>query len=188
MAGYLCEKYLMDLPHIKHVADLARVLFRGFTPHLGLRRPELLYLELAAYLRDLGMFIHNRAHHKHTEYIISSLTLFRLTDDEMKIIACVARYHRKAPPLARHPLYASLPSDKQILVQKLSSLLRIANALDCSHKQKVRTVEVETAGGQEIRLVARTNEGLALENAMFQDRKMLLEEITGSNITLVVKR
>ncbi len=187
VARFLCQKYHVDIKHAEHVAHLSKVLFVSLKDILGLDEGDMLYLLLAAYLHDMGMFINNRAHHKHTEYIISSSTLFRLTDDKMKIVACIARYHRKAPPLRTHYLYNSLPSGQQILVQKLGALLRVANALDGSHKQKIREMKVDLSRKNEIILNVKTDRSFTLEKTFFLERKALFEEISGSRITLSVR-
>ena len=187
VANFLCNKYDVDTNHVQQVANMAKTLFEHLRDHLGLSEDDLLYLLLAAYLHDIGIFIHNRSHHKHSEYIINSLSLFRLTEEEMNIIACVARYHRKALPLGTHPLYNSLPSDQQILVQKLSALLRIANSLDRSHKQKIEKLEIKFSRTQDVTLLAYAKDSLILEKADFLEKKDLFEEITGNDISLLIK-
>lgn len=187
VAMFLCKKYGVDLNHSENVAKMSETFFKKFKDHLGLKDEDLIYLLLAAYLHDIGTFIHNRAHHKHTEYIISQLNLFRLSEDDVKIIACVARYHRKATPRNTHMLYSSLPSDKQILVQKLCSLLRMANALDRTHKQKVHKLEVKMNKNQDVTLVVHTKENFNLEKAAFLDKKGFFEEITGNKTGLSIK-
>ena len=187
VAHYLCRKWSMDLDHLKHVAGLAGQLFGAFKDHLGLEEKHLAYLLLAGYLHDLGMFINNRSHHKHSEYVISSLNLFRLTEDEINIIACIARYHRRSAPLKTHLLYNSLASDQQILVQKLSALLRIANALDRSHKQKVKKLQVKFNVTGDAALIVHTHANFLLEKENFLEKKELFEEITGNKLTLTVK-
>src|SRR5205085_747572 len=72
VAHFVCHKYGMDLNHLKHVAFITDQLFNAFKDILGLGEQDHIYLILAAYFHDLGMFINNRAHHKHSEYIISS--------------------------------------------------------------------------------------------------------------------
>ena len=133
------------------------------------------------------MFINNRAHHKHSEYIISSSNLFRLTEDEINIIACIARYHRRSAPLKTHLVYNSLASNQQILVQKLSALLRIANALDRSHKQKAKRLEIKFNASGDATIVVFTHENFLLEKENFLEKKELFEEITGNKLTLTVK-
>ncbi len=187
VAKFLCERFNMDLKHSRQVAKLSEDLFESLKDVLGLEEKHLLYLTLAAYLHDIGMFINNRSHHKHTEYVINSLNLFRLTDEEIKMIACIGRYHRRGAPSASHPAYNSLNPEKQILVQKLSALLRIANALDRSHKQKVKKIEIAFTKRQDISLIVYTNANFILERAGFNEKKGLFEEVTGNKINLAVK-
>lgn len=187
VATFLCQKYNLDLSHLQHVAKMSEVIFDGLKENLGLKKKDFLYLILASYLHDIGMFIHNRAHHKHTEYIISSLNLFRLTDEEIKIISCIGRYHRKAPPMDSHLIYTSLHPEKQILVQKLSAILRIANSLDRSHKQKIEKLEIKLNSSGDVTLIACTQKSLILEKSDFLDKKDLFEEITGNKASLVLK-
>ncbi|MBL8013250.1 MAG: HD domain-containing protein [Candidatus Omnitrophica bacterium] len=188
VATYLCRKFNLDLKHMGHVAELSKTLFHEFKTSLGLQETDLQYLILSAYLHDIGMFINNRAHHKHTEYVINSLNLFRLTEDEIKIIAAVARYHRKSSPLTTHLIYNSLSSAQQILVQKLSAILRIANALDRSHRQKVKRLEVKFSKTEDIQLIVYTHEGFLLEKSSFMEKKGFFEEITGNRLVLTVRQ
>ncbi|HNV23465.1 MAG TPA: HD domain-containing protein, partial [Candidatus Omnitrophota bacterium] len=187
IAKWICKKYHVDLNHVEHVAQLSETLFNGFKETLGLKKTELLYLLLATYLHPIGMFVYNRAHHKHTEYLISNLNLFRLTDEEIKMIACIARYHRRGLPADTHMLYRSLPKDKQILIQKLSAILRISNALDRSHKQKIKKLEVGLTRSSDIILTATIDTGFVLEKLEFMDKKTMFEEIAGKKINLKIQ-
>ncbi len=187
IARALCLKYNVDLNHARSVADLCDQLFGEFKDILGLKKTDSLYLLLAAYLHDIGMFIYNRSHHKHTEYIVSSLNLFRLTDEEIKTIACIARYHRKGAPAESHLLFPFLPRDKRILVQKLSAILKIANALDRSHKQKVKKLEVKFNRSQDITLTVYADGNFLLEKLDFLDKKELFEEISGHKLNLKIQ-
>lgn len=184
MAKFFCQKFDADLDHVQQVANLAEMLFKHFRELLGLKDNELLYLILAAYLHDIGMFINNRSHHKHSEYIVNALNLFQLSDEEIKIIACVGRYHRRTGPQKSHLLYGSLDIEDKLLVQKLSALLRIANALDRSHKQKIKNIEVRFNKVQDITLVVEAKDSCLLEKADFLEKKELFEEVTGSKINL----
>jgi exopolyphosphatase/guanosine-5'-triphosphate,3'-diphosphate pyrophosphatase len=187
VAHFLCNKWGMDLDHLKQVAAISEQLFDAFKDNLGIEEKHKTYLLLAAYLHDLGMFINNRSHHKHSEYVISSLNLFRLTETEINIIACIARYHRRSAPLKSHLLYNSLSSEEQILVQKLCALLRIANSLDRSHKQKVKKLQVKFNAGGDATLVIFTHANFLLEKENFLEKKELFEEITGNKLTLSLK-
>jgi len=184
--NFICRRYNADIKHGTYVASIAEKLFGVLYEQLGIKKDDCLYLTLAAHLHDVGMFIHNRSHHIHSEYVISTMNMFRLTEAEVKMIACIARYHRKGAPSKNHLLYNSLPPDKQIMVQKLSSLLRMANAFDRSHKQKVKKLDVKVQNN-DINLIVSVEENFILEEDDFAEKKELFEEITGSRISLSVK-
>ncbi len=187
IAKAICKKFNMDIKHSQQVADLSDMLFDNLKETLGLKKGDLLYLLLAAHLHDLGMFVYNRAHHKHSEYLISNLNLFRLSNEEIKVIACIGRYHRKGTPAETHFLYNSLSKDKQVLVQKLSSVLRLSNALDRSHKQKVKKLEVKFNRSQDITLTVFVPGNFLLEKIDFQEKKGMFEEISGNKINLKIQ-
>jgi exopolyphosphatase/guanosine-5'-triphosphate,3'-diphosphate pyrophosphatase len=186
-AKFLCQKYNADTKHAQHVAELSGTIFEAVKDMLGLKREEKIYLTLAAHLHDLGTFVHNRAHHKHTEYLLSALSLFRLSDEEMKIVACVSRYHRGNAPSPAHPLYVSLSQENRILVQKLCSVLRMANALDRTHKQKVKKFDALLGEHGELVLGVVTHHNFILERLDLMDKKDLFENLAGSRVLLQEK-
>ena len=188
VAKFICKKFDADLKHAQHVVYLSEELFSQCKEFLGLQTHELLYLKLAAYLHNVGRLVNSRGHHKHAEYIISSLNLFRLTEQEIKIIACVARYHRKAIPQKSHILFNTLTNDQKVLVHKLSGLLRLANALDSSHKQKITKLDIAISRQREITLTVYSTKDLTLERVYIQDARRLIEDISGLKLTFVVKR
>ncbi|MDD5155140.1 MAG: HD domain-containing protein [Candidatus Omnitrophica bacterium] len=186
-AKSICSRYRADISHARYVADMSEIIFGALREKLGLKKDTLLYLLLASYLHDIGMFIHNRAHHKHSEYIISAMNFPRLREEDVKIIACISRYHRKASPNETHLIYSSLSLENQIVVQKLSSLLRIANALDRSHKQKIEKLEVKISQKGDVALIAYVKGNFMLEQEDFMNKKTLFEEITGNKVSLSIK-
>jgi len=133
------------------------------------------------------MSVSNRSHHKHSEYMISALNLFRLTDEEIKIIACVARYHRKSTPQDSHLLFKSLPLGRQILVQKLSAILRVANSLDSSHRQKIEKIEFNKGHRDHAVINLKVKDNFIFEKHEFYEKVMVLEEIIGNKIILKIQ-
>lgn len=186
-AKFICNKYNLDLRHAQQVEMLARSIFIRLKGVLGLQDDELVFLTLASYLHDIGSFIHNRSHNKHSEYVIASLNLFRLTEEEIRMIACIARYHKRAIPNDNHVFFTSLSPDKRILTQKLSAIIKLANALDRSHKSKINKLEIEVKNEKEIVFVAHAEDNLLLEKLDFNLKKEYFEEIIGSKVQLLVK-
>ena len=161
-AVHLGRRYHFDEPHATQVDRLACVLFDRLQAVHALGPVDRQLLRMSALLHDVGDFISSAAHHKHSQYIIENTDLMGLSVEQRAVVACVARYHRRAVPSAKHTLYKRLgPADRR-RVRKLASLLRIADALDRGHRSKVRHLDIELAPG----LVSITPHGtgdLALE-------------------------
>jgi exopolyphosphatase/guanosine-5'-triphosphate,3'-diphosphate pyrophosphatase len=60
----------------------------------------------------------------------------------MAVVSNVARYHRRASPQKSHLPYMALDRETRVEVNKMAALLRLANALDSDHLQKVKDVRV----------------------------------------------
>jgi exopolyphosphatase / guanosine-5'-triphosphate,3'-diphosphate pyrophosphatase len=141
-AAALGEKYRYDGAHAKHVAFLATRVFDDLRAEHGLAARDRLLLEVAALLHDIGIYVSLRGHHKHSLYLLSVSEIFGLSRDDMAVVANVARYHRRATPQKSHIPYMSLDRDTRVVVNKLAAILRVANALDADHLQKVKDVRV----------------------------------------------
>jgi exopolyphosphatase / guanosine-5'-triphosphate,3'-diphosphate pyrophosphatase len=125
-------------PHAEQSRWLARRLFDELAGVHGLPDQLGLVLELAALLHDIGEVVHRRSHHKHSEYMILNGRIPGLASPEREMVAAVARAHRKsAPDGKKHGNYAALPPARQLEVRKLAALLRLADALDADHRQKI---------------------------------------------------
>jgi len=141
----LAHKYQVELPYAERVCAFALSLFdqlQGSLHQWGDGEREL--LAAAALLHNCGHFINHSAHHKHSYYIIRHDELLGFTEEEIEIIANVARYHRKSPPKRKHPNFQSLVGDKhQQLVCHLSALLRLSVALDRRRSGMVQWVRCD---------------------------------------------
>ncbi len=161
-AIHLGRRYHFDEPHATQVDRLACVLFDTLGPlhELGLADRQL--LRVAALLHDVGDFISSAAHHKHTQYIIDNSDLMGLGREQRQIVACVARYHRRAMPSTKHTLFKKLSAADKKRVRKLASILRLADALDRGHRSRVRHLDV-VLDSNEVLVTPKGAGDLALE-------------------------
>ena len=83
-----------------------------------------------------------RAHHKHSQYLLAASQIFGLSNEETAIVSNIARYHRRGMPQQSHLPYVALDRDDRLIVNKLAAILRLANALDAEHLQKVRDLRL----------------------------------------------
>jgi len=133
-----------DWPHARQVMRLSVRLFDATQPLHNLDESALRLLERAAFLHNTGMTIETRRHHKHSFRLIKETTLPDFNDEERHEIACIARYHRRALPSMSHEEFAVLNRSARKRVSTLSSLLRVADALDYSHDGRVLRLATET--------------------------------------------
>ena len=144
--------------HTEQVAQLATQLFDGLASRFGIPAEGRELLEAAALLHDIGYVINHAKHHKHAYHLILHGDLQGFTQRELEIIACVARYHRKAFPSKRHSAFARLERADRRLVRGLAGILRVADGLDRTHTQRIGAVEASLHRGYvEFTVHARTD-------------------------------
>jgi exopolyphosphatase/guanosine-5'-triphosphate,3'-diphosphate pyrophosphatase len=179
----VARKYHVDRRHAQNVAELATKLFDLLQAEHGLgARPRLL-LRVAGLLHEVGGFVSNRSHHKHSYYLILNAEIFGLTRDEHVLVAHVARYHRRAVPQPSHLEYVALPRERRTLVNKLAALLRVADALDRAHGQQVRDFQGERRGEEFVITVPGVTD-LTLERRAVGQKGDLFEDVFGLRIRL----
>jgi exopolyphosphatase/guanosine-5'-triphosphate,3'-diphosphate pyrophosphatase len=139
----LGRKYRIDEAHCRHVARLCMTLFDSLIREHGMNRRERMMLETAAMVHEIGMFIRASGHNLHGQYIVANSEIFGLKLEELDIIGNVIRYHRGAPPSSTDIDYIALQREERILVLKMVSLLRVADALDRGHTQQIKLASVE---------------------------------------------
>jgi len=177
----LGRRYRFDEDHARKVAESALFLFDRLTDAHGMGARERLLLEAAALLHDVGTFIRTSGHHRHSEYIVLNSEIFGLQRDDVTIIANIVRYHRKSGPLQSHPNYMSLPREDRVVVLKASALLRVADALDRDHTQRLKLSAVEV---KEDHLVLRTDgqDDLSLERLSLSEKADMFEDVFGLKV------
>jgi exopolyphosphatase/guanosine-5'-triphosphate,3'-diphosphate pyrophosphatase len=158
----LAERTDCDMRHARHVARLATRIFDQTRDLHELPADARELLEYAAMLHESGGHISNRGHHKHSYYLIRHAELKGFTEDQLLVIANVARYYRKAPPDVTHPNFGELTPSQKTAVSKLTAILRIAEGLDRGHRQRVRDVAVQRSG-KTVQFVARTRADASVE-------------------------
>ncbi|HEY7115630.1 MAG TPA: Ppx/GppA phosphatase family protein [Tepidisphaeraceae bacterium] len=133
--------------HAEHVTSLCLQLFDQLRHlhHLGDAEREL--IEYGAMLHDIGWHIAGKKHHQHSMYLILHGDLKGFDEDEVAVIANVARYHRKSAPDASHKEFDALPAKAKRIVRVGAALLRIADGLDRSHNGVVSSVRTRAMGG-----------------------------------------
>ncbi|HEX8086300.1 MAG TPA: Ppx/GppA phosphatase family protein [Solirubrobacteraceae bacterium] len=152
-----------DMPHVEHVAELALGMFDDLVRaglHPG-KRVERELLWAAAMLHDIGVAVDYDDHHKHSRYLILSAGLPGYSQREIALVAQIARYHRKGTP-ALDDMEPCAEKGDAALVARCAALLRLAEQLERSRDQMVRSARVHVDDGTvELRLEGKGDVSLA---------------------------
>jgi len=65
------------------------------------------------------------------------------TEDYLQSVAIVAHYHDGGLPPSNHPIFAGLPAQRRAELMPLAGVLRLANAMDDAHDQRITAIVLE---------------------------------------------
>lgn len=136
----MAKRYDVSMKHVRHVAFLSNRLFETLQPIHRLPAAAGKLLEAAAVLHDIGHFVSNTGHHKHSAYLVANSDMPGFTGRERLTVAALCRFHRRSMPQARHSHFQALDPESRRWVTGLASIIRIADSLDRGHAQRVRNV------------------------------------------------
>jgi exopolyphosphatase/guanosine-5'-triphosphate,3'-diphosphate pyrophosphatase len=176
--------YRFDRKHAENVAARAQEIFRALQSEHQMPPHYETILTVAALLHDIGTFINNRSHHKHSQYLIENSDIFGLSKQDLTIVALTARYHRSALPRPTHTAYTALTRVNRLRVSKLTSILRVADALDRGHAQRIRNPQL-TLLPDRLQIGVTNLSDCAVEEVALKEKSDLFEQVYGKRAVLV---
>jgi exopolyphosphatase/guanosine-5'-triphosphate,3'-diphosphate pyrophosphatase len=180
----LGRKFDLDENHAKEAAGLALQLFDELLPEHQLGPRYRVLLEIGALLHEIGTFISAASHHKHSMYILANASIFGLGRRDSRIVANVARYHRRSTPKPTHPLYQALSRRDRIVVQQLSAILRVADALARSRGRRITRIVCERREDT-LFIHVPDVDNLHLENSALRVKGKMFQQVFGMNVIFV---
>jgi exopolyphosphatase/guanosine-5'-triphosphate,3'-diphosphate pyrophosphatase len=85
--------------------------------------------------------VSHRGHHKHGEYLTLNGDIPGLDGRDRNLVAAVVRYHnRKSDPASHHLAYSALNNNDKRTARRLASIVRIAEGLDHSHRERIQNL------------------------------------------------
>ena len=180
------QKYWPDVDHYKQVANMALGLFDGLASMHKLGKRERCWLEHAAILHDIGLS-KGAKHHKKSAQLILNDTQLPFPSQDRRIIASIARYHRKALPKPKHYNLAVLDRQTVQKISVLAGLLRVADSLDYTHQSIVKALGIKV-GTKKVTVEYVSNTQLTLEEQAFNKKKDLFEKVFNRKMVLLWKQ
>lgn len=182
-AGILADRYKADKGHREHVRNMAVSLFDQLEELHRLNRHDRLLLETAAILHEIGVYISQPNHELHSQYLVLNSEVFGLSREDVELVALLVRYHRHANPSDSDPIYGDLALVDRMRVSKMAAILRVADALERGHAQRVRGV-VATIRGKVLELELVGVRETAVEDLALKLKGDLFTDIFGYDVVL----
>ena len=187
VAQAFARKHDPDPQHAGQVRKLSLLLFDALSDLHQLGKSERVLLQATAMMHDVGYDVRPDNHQKGSRDLIAASKLEGFSVRQLAIMACIARYHGKRKPKPEDKLYRDLPEKSQRVVDRLAAILRIADALDCSHIRSAEMLLVERLP-KVVRIVVmqRTRNDSDLEAA--KQKGDWFEQVFDVNLQIVVNR
>lgn len=180
----IAKRYRCDNEHNYNVTELACQIFDKTKKLHGLGKSERLQLEIAAMLHDCGKFINMTDASANSYAILMSTEIMGISHTERAEIANIVKYNSKELP-DYNVVRGELGDTDYIKIAKLAAILKIANAMDRSHKQKANAYNI-TLKEKQLVITIDTLYDLALERGLFDDKADFYTKVYG--VTPVLKQ
>ncbi|MFA9377507.1 MAG: exopolyphosphatase [Lachnotalea sp.] len=169
------KRYLSSKGHTEILEELALKIFDSTVKVHNMGKRERLLLQIAVILHECGNYISMSAVAECSYNIIMATEIIGLSHLEREIVANVVRYNT-----TEFAYYEEVAGkfDKQsyILLSKLTAILRVANALDRSHKQKFKNVKI-VLKEKELIIMVDTVDNIVLEKGLFGQKAEFFKEV-----------
>ncbi len=182
----LAKRYHCNNIHNHNVAKIACQIFDKTKKIHGLKNEHRLQLEIAATLHDCGKFINMNNAAFNSYSIIMSTEIMGLSHKQREEIANVVRYNTQ--PLPNYDeLKGQIGECDYMIIAKLAAILKVANAMDRSHKQKASAYSM-VVKDKKLVITVDTLDDLALERGLFKDKAEFFLRVYGIEPVLRQKR
>ncbi len=173
----ISRRYMGSKRRSDILENFTTVIFDSMKRLHGLGKRERLYLRLAAILHDCGKYISMVNIGETSFQIIMATEIIGLSHQEREIVANIVRFnHSKFVYEGQWTGTGGQSRELLLTVAKLTAILRLANSLDRSHKQKLNGLKAVIKENKLI-LTVDAREDMALEKGFFRANADFFKEV-----------
>ncbi len=184
----IAKRYSSGKNHIQGTTQLALTIFDSMKKIHGMGARERLLLQIAVQLHDCGKYISMGDVAECSYRIIMATEIIGLSTEERQIIASAVRYNTtEFVYYDKIEVESGVDRRRYLLIAKLAAILRLANAMDRSHYQKVQGLRA-VLKDRELQLVIDSDRDFSLELGLLKDKVAFFEEVFGIHLVLRRKR
>ncbi len=176
-ARNISKRYMGSRRRSETLEKIALTIYDSMKKVHGMGKRERLLLRIATLLHDCGKYISLVNLGECSYNIIMSTEIIGLSHVEREIVANVVKYNHMD-----FDYYEAMGQDRSLTqrdymtIAKLSAILKIANGLDRSHKQKFKDVRT-TLKEEQLIITVDSSLDITLEKGLFAKRAEFFEEV-----------
>lgn len=176
-AQNISKRFMGNKKRSETLEFIALSIFDCMKGHQGLTRRDRLLLRIASILHDCGKYISMYNLGICSYNIIMATEIIGLSHEEREIVANIVKYnHLEFAYYETMTKENPLKPETYMRITKLTAILRAANGLDRSHKQKFGDIRISLADNQMV-ITVYTEEDITLEKGLFGNRADFFEEV-----------
>ena len=173
----LSKRYLGNKKRSETLENIALAIFDSMKKIHGLGKRERLLLSLATILHDCGKYISMSNLGECSYNIILYTEIIGVSHIEREMVANVVKFnHLKFGYYDIVAQSSKLDKQNYLTIAKLTAILKLANGLDRSHKQKFKDIKIALKD-HDLVITVNTNEDITLEKGMLENRADFFEEV-----------
>lgn len=185
-ARSLSRRYMSYSPHIDALVEMSGLIYDAMKKVHGMGKHERLLLQTAAILHDCGKYV-SFANAPQCAYdIIRSSEIMGLSHRDREIVASIVKYNTYPLP-SYGEVRELLDEQAYLIVAKCAAILRVANAMDRSHKQKFKNVKAGVKDRQLI-ISIETTDHMPLEKTLFDAKAGMFQDVFSIRPVIRVKK
>lgn len=187
-AQNISKRYRGSKKRSETLEQIALTVFDSMKKTHGLDKRERLLLQLSTILHDCGKYVSMANLGECSYSIIMATEIIGLSHGEREIVANVVKYnHLEFEYYEDMGKFSTIDKESYLKIAKLTAILRLANGLDRSHKQKFKNVRTMLREDQLV-ITVDTNEDITLEKGLFGARAAFFEEVYSVRPVIKQKR
>ena len=173
----LSKRYMGNKKRSETLENIALTIFDSMKKIHGLGKRERLLLSLATILHDCGKYISMSNLGECSYNIILYTEIIGVSHIEREMVANVVKFnHLKFGYYDVMSQSSNMDRETYLKIAKLTAILKLANGLDRSHKQKFKDIKVSLKD-HELIITVNTNDDITLEKGMLSNRADFFEEV-----------
>ena len=174
----ISKRFLGSRSRRETLQSIALNIFDNTKELHGLTKRDRLLLNIATILHDCGKYISLVYLGDCSYNIIMSTEIIGLSHIERAIVANVVRFNHEDFEYFNtgSQYFDGFSREDYLRVAKLTAIIRVANGLDRTHKQKFKDVDVSIKD-KELIIKVDTSDDITMEKGLFTNRANFFEEV-----------